>query len=161
LPSTNGRRLPAGFHHNFKGTPQSAATRWAALVLSTIDVEDDPKTILQWARSIGLSRSVLCERCRLVRIPTHDARDFARLVRAICRSGDVWQPENILDLADTRTLRKLLSRAGLSDLRNGPPSLEDFLARQDWIPGDNPGLIALREWLFGSDIRLAPARPDD
>lgn len=161
LLSTNGgESARAVFHDTSTGTGQSGATRWAALVLSTIDAEEDPKTILNWARFVGVSRSVLSERCRVVHIPTHVARDFARLVRAICRSSDVWQPEAVLDLADSRTVKRLLRPAGLAEPRSAPPSLRDFLAHQDWIPQENSGLIALREWLFGSHGRPALARPD-
>ena len=132
------------------GTPGSIAERWAHLVLRTIDAKGDPRTIANWAKSIGVSRSVLSECCRLVHVSTHDARDFARLVRAICHSGDQWQPEAVLDLADVRTLRKLLTRAGVTSRAARTPTLPEFLDAQDWIREDNPGLVALRALLFGT-----------
>ncbi len=129
-------------------TAGSIAERWATLVLSTVRAEQDPKTISTWARFVGVSRSTLCECCRLVRVPPRSARDFARLMRAIYRSGKKWQPETVLDLADARTLKKLLSRAGLIDPVALTPTLPQFLDQQQWIPSDNPGLQALRRRLL-------------
>jgi CheY-like chemotaxis protein len=130
--------------------PRSITERWAALVLETIDAERDPRTITGWAKWVGVSRSMIGECCRLVRIATHDACDFARLLRAICQSGRAWQPEAVLDLADQRTVKRLLARAGLSPQRTVTPTTGEFLACQRWIPQDNPGLHALRVSLFGT-----------
>jgi hypothetical protein len=128
-------------------TPASVAERWATLVLNAVHAEHDPKTISTWARLVGVSRSVLCEYCRLVHVPPRDARDFARLMRAVHRCGKAWQPETVLDLADARTLRKLLSRAGFLERIALTPSPQEFLDRQQWIPRDNPGLRALERLL--------------
>jgi CheY-like chemotaxis protein len=125
-------------------TPGSMAERWAWLVFKTIHADTDPKTLGSWARAIGVSRSALCECCRLVHLTPHDARDFARLTRAVYRSGQKWQPETVLDLADARTLRKLLARAGLALNLTLTPTLDEFFGSQDWIPAGNPGLCALR-----------------
>jgi hypothetical protein len=113
----------------------------------TIEVDIDPKTIGAWARAIGVSRSVLCECCRLVHVSPIGARDCARMMRAIYLSGPRWQPENVLDLLDARTLRKLLTNAGLPKAASQPPTVEELLARQRWIPDNNPALIALRALL--------------
>jgi DNA-binding response OmpR family regulator len=125
----------------------SIADRWALMVLRTIDAEVDPKTVGIWGQAIGVSRSVLSECCRLVHVAARDARDFARLIRAICRSGDRWQPETVLDLADMRTLKKLLERGGFARQVTWTPTLEEFLERQEWISGTNPGMLALRRLL--------------
>ncbi|MGH9349328.1 MAG: response regulator [Vicinamibacterales bacterium] len=136
--------------------PGSVAERWAGLILKTIYADVDPKTIGVWARSIGVSRSTLCECCRLMHVSPHDARDFARLMRAVYRSGRSWQPEALLDLADARTLKKLLARAGLSGASAKPPSTREFLDRQKWIPRSNPGLATLRAVLLGEHESDAP-----
>jgi CheY-like chemotaxis protein len=129
-------------------TVGSVADRWGRLVLGTIDADHDPKTLTIWARAVGASRSVIAECCRLVHVAAHDARDFARVLRAICRSGDRWQPEAVLDLADPRTLRKLLARSGLSGAAGCTPTIPQFLEQQHWIPKANAGLVALRSLLF-------------
>jgi|SRR5581483_7604399 len=124
--------------------PESVAERWAALVLKTLHAEHDPKTIASWSRAVGVSRSVLCECCRLVHVSPRDARDFARVLRAIHCSGEKWQPEIVFDLADARTLKKLLSQAGLLDRMERTPTRREFLERQQWIPKEHPGLRALQ-----------------
>jgi hypothetical protein len=126
------------------GTPGSVAERWASFVLDVVQAERDPKTIGTWARLLGVSRSVLCECCRLVHVSPRDARDFARVMRAIHRSGERWQPETVLDLADARTLKKLLTRAGFLSGVVLTPSPQEYLDRQQWIPRDNAGLRALQ-----------------
>ena len=127
----------------------STAERWAILVLKVLSSPTDPKTMADWAKAASVSRSVICEYCRLVHVAPHDARDFMRIVRAIDLSGPRWQPEAVMDVADARTLNKLLHRAGLSDFASRP-TLDEFFERQSWIPKDNPGLIALRALLLAS-----------
>ncbi len=129
------------------GVPGSVAERWATLVLNTVDADHDPKTMHTWARSVGVSRSALCEYCRLVQVPPRDARDFARVMRAVYLSRERWRPEMVLDLADARTLKKLLTRAGLSQRVVRTPTLREFVERQQWIPEDNSGRRALEQLL--------------
>jgi hypothetical protein len=95
-----------------------------------------------------VSRSVLCESCRILRVSPRDARDFARLLRAVCRSGEQWRPETVIDFADTRTIKRLERRAGLtrmSDLSRW--GVDEFLRCQHLIPQDNPGLLVVRHLL--------------
>jgi CheY-like chemotaxis protein len=137
-PSIPIRRMTVG----------SIAERWAHFVLGTIDAEGDPKTVPLWARALGVSRSVLSECCRLVHVLPQNARDFTRLLRAICHSGERWEPETVLDVADARTLRKVLAQAGFSRHVAHTPTIPQFLDQQRWIPQTNPGLSALRTLLF-------------
>lgn len=139
-PTVNGTGAGAT---RSNGSAQSVAERWATFVLSTLDAAHDPKTIPAWARSVGVSRSVLCECCRLVHVLPRHARDFARVMRAVHLSGEKWQPENVLDLADARALRRLLSRAGFGRVVL-TPTVEEYVERQQWIPNENPGLRALK-----------------
>jgi hypothetical protein len=148
LSSTRGVNTNVPASLPVRRAPGSIAERWALLMLQTLHAEDDPKTISRWAKSIGVSRSALCDCCRLVRVTPHDARDFARVMRAIWRSGDKWQPESMFDLADIRTLRKLLARAGLDTASALVPTTQQFFERQQWIPNDHPGLMILRTILF-------------
>jgi CheY-like chemotaxis protein len=135
--------------------PRSAVERWALYIRKAVQSESDPKTLDLWARTAGVSRSMLCESCRLVRIPPQDARDFARVLRAIWRSGNMWRPETDLDVADVRTLKKLERRAGLAGAHDSTASvLETFLERQDLIPGTNPALQAVRR-LFNIGDRFS------
>lgn len=154
----NGRAAHASrsslFPHMAPSTPislmtaGSVAERWAGFVLGAVDAENDPRTVDLWARAVGVSRTVLTECCRLVHVSAHDARDFARLFRAVCHSGEQWQPEAVLDLADARTLKRLQAKAGLSPRASSTPTIPEFLDQQHWIPTGNRGLIALRLLLF-------------
>jgi hypothetical protein len=127
---------------------RSVAERWAGYVLHVVRAAHDLKTMDAWAKSVGASRSVLCECCRLVHVTPHDARDFARLLRVVCCTRRAWQPEAVLDFADARTLAKLLTRAGLADWpHTRTPTAEEYLRQQGWIPQDNPGLLALHALL--------------
>jgi len=128
--------------------PRSAVERWALFVLKAAYAEADPKTIGLWARLVGVSSSVLRESCRIVHVCPHDARDFARVLRAIYRSGRKWRPEIDIDVADARTLRRLERRAGLSGLSNvAAPTVKEFLGCQHLIPSDNPVLLAVGRML--------------
>jgi ActR/RegA family two-component response regulator len=121
---------------------QPIAERWASLVLQVMQSDCDPKTIDLWAHAVCVSRTVLCECCRMIHVVAHDARDFARIARAIYRSDGRWEPEAILDIADARTLKKLLRRAGLAGVSTEAPTLASFVERQQWIPQDNPAIAA-------------------
>jgi CheY-like chemotaxis protein len=129
--------------------PHTASERWCKFVIALVTCEYDLKTTAAWARHAGVSRSVIREACRHVHIPPQSARDFARMLGAIRRSGPAWVPESVLDVADRRTLRKF---EVLSGFGHGPaprtPSVGDFLDRQRWIPQDNPALLVLRGLLL-------------
>ncbi len=110
--------------------------------------ENDFKTIDEWARTVGVSGGSLREMCRLLKIQPHDARDLARLFRAIHLAGPSGHFELMLDVADSRTLRALLDRVGGG---SGPtrPSLSGFLLSQTFVVHDNLGLVRLREMVVG------------
>lgn len=133
--ATTSTHVPAQY-----GSP---VERWAHFVLNTIATAQDPKTMGEWARAVGVSRSVLAEHCRLVRISPRDARDFARMLRAVCRSGQPWEPELLLNYAEARTLNKLLTRAGLPESGAPTPSVHEFLRQQRWIPANSAKLEAV------------------
>jgi ActR/RegA family two-component response regulator len=126
-------------------TPHTPLERWHTFVVRLVTAQQDLKSMDAWAKHLGVSRSVLSECCRLVNVAPHDARDFARMLRAISRCGREWKPETVLDVADSRTLKKLETRAGLKGGRGAPtPTIEQFLGTQQWIPGDNATLRLIR-----------------
>ena len=125
---------------------QTVAHRWARYVMDASQASADPRTLAAWARAAGVSRSTLIEACARLEINPRDARDLARVLRLVRRESDVWDPEASLDVADRRTLRKLLVRAGLADPPRGRrPSPQQFLARQRFVPQTNAGLAMLRQ----------------
>ena len=127
---------------------RSMAQRWAAYVLRGSDAAADPRTLADWARAAGVSRSALIESCARLDIHPRDARDLARVLRLVRRVTEAWDPEASLDVADRRTLRNLLVRAGLADPPHGSrPAPQQFLAMQRFVPQTNAGLASLRRML--------------
>jgi ActR/RegA family two-component response regulator len=130
--------------------PRSSAERWASHVLRACEADGDLRTLGAWASFVGLSYSSLCESCRLLDIQPLVARDFTRVLRAVCRARLTGCfIEELLDVSDRRTLRILLTRAGLtsSDARR-MISIEQFFASQRFVASKNAGLGVLRALLL-------------
>lgn len=124
------------------------ARRWAEYVLRGTAAEADPRTLADWGRAAGVSRSALIEACVRLGVNPRDARDLSRVLRLVRRTADPWDPEGALNVADRRTLRNLLVRAGLAAPRGGArPSPRQFLAMQRFVPQTNAGLAMLRRML--------------
>ena len=130
---------------------RSVAERWASYVLRTCDSEQDLKTIAAWARFLAVSRTTLCETCRLVDTETHMTRDFARMLRVLVKSPrDRLQIGALLDIADARTLNRLLERSGFNmsaQVKRTVISVDQFLSRQRFVPVENDGMAALHRML--------------
>lgn len=125
--------------------PGSAVERWVGFVLAVCQSEADPKTLNQWARIAGVSRTGLCECCRMVHVVPRDARDLARVLRALRISViDDSHLEANLDVRDSRTLRKLRSKAGLEGEPKTIASPLTFLDQQRFITPANEGIRRLR-----------------
>ena len=127
---------------------RAAAERWARHVLRATEAEADPRTLADWARAAGVSRTVLIDLCARLEINPRHARDLARVLRLVRRASERWDPESALDVADRRTLRNLLIRAGLADPPRGSrPAPQQFLSMQRFVPQTNAGLVMLRQLL--------------
>ncbi len=131
-------------------TSGAPARRWAGYVLAATEAPADPRTLADWSRAVGVSRSVLVESCARLGIVPRDARDLARVLRLVRRDDEPWDPETTLDVADRRTLRVLLERAGLA----GPalqrrPTAQQWLAFQTFVRPSNPGVVALTQLISG------------
>ena len=114
----------------------------------TDDAASDPRTLADWARAAGVSRTVLIDLCARLEINPRHARDLARVLRLVRRASERWDPESALDVADRRTLRNLLIRAGLADPPRGSrPAPQQFLSMQRFVPQTNAGLVMLRQLL--------------
>ena len=129
----------------------SAAGRWARYVADACASEEDFKTLGSWARFIGVSCSSLCESCRMLGIRPRDARDFARMLRALIQAAaHRCSPLVLLDVSDRRTLRNLLERTGLRNATTVPVSVDEFLEAQRLIPRHHEEVKLLRSLLFSS-----------
>jgi hypothetical protein len=108
-------------------------------VVGILDCPFDPKTIAMWGKSIGASEGALRDWCKVAHCRPKSSLDFARLLRAIVQSREYgWDPFNLLDVANERTMRNLLERGGLSDLlrTNSPVTLRGFLLEQRFVTND-------------------------
>jgi hypothetical protein len=113
-----------------------AADRWARAVAGMLDSPSDPKTVAKWAKAIGVSEGALRDWCRVAHCRPKSSLDLARLLRAIVQSREYgWDPFNLLDVANERTMRNLLQRGGLPDLltTDVPFTPQGFLSRQHFV----------------------------
>ena len=113
-----------------------AADRWAQSVIGVLDCPFDPKTVALWAQAIGVSEGTLRDRCRAARCRAKSSLDFARLLRAVVQSQQHgWDPFNLLDIVNERTMRNLMKRGGVPDLLAPDTSLtpRGFLRRQHFV----------------------------
>src|SRR5262249_41906887 len=97
--------------------------RWARAVAAALDSSIDPKTLQAWGHAVGAARGTLRMWCRAARLSAKSSLDFTRLLRAVrCARELSWDPSNLLDIVDERTLNRLLERGGLAaHPRGGPP----------------------------------------
>ncbi len=133
--------------------PTSIAERWARLVLRACQSEGDLRTLEQWADFARVSYSSLCETCRLLNIQPQNARDLARVLRALLHvQRDTWDVAPLLDVSDGRTLRGILHRAGLDSVPvRGTMTVDRFLDAQRFVDPANEGLRKLRALLTGTE----------
>jgi DNA-binding response OmpR family regulator len=140
-------RAAAGAGHPFQATSHSSAERWASVVLKACDADSDPKTLNEWARVAGLSYTSLRELCRMLDIRAHDARDLARMLRAVVKARQHHcSPKVFLDAGDERTIRLLFHRAGLEFSQPGI-AVDDWLRRQRFVSFEHQAIQRLRTML--------------
>ena len=166
-------RSVRGPHSETAATPRSgmpaghliahAADRWARAVVGILDCPFDPKTIGRWGKAIGVSEGALRDWCKVAHCRPKSSLDCARLLRAIVQSEEHgWDPFNLLDVANERTMRNLLQRGGLSDLlsTNLPVTLRGFLLKQRFVTNDI-ALKALEQSVERRTTELSSGRAAD
>jgi hypothetical protein len=119
------------------------AERWAAAVVAAVRCDRDPRTLAAWAASVAASRGALRAWCHAAGVSPRSSLDFARFLRAICRSPrTVDDPLALLDWIDPRTVTRMLSRGGVSseDLRTTTGRPHRFLDAQRFV--SDPILVA-------------------
>ena len=113
-----------------------AADRWAQSVIRVLDCPFDPRTVALWAQAIGVSEGTLRDRCRAARCSPKRSLDFARLLRAVVQSQQHgWDPFNLLDIVNERTMKNLMRRGGVADLLSptAPLTPGGFLLKQHFV----------------------------
>lgn len=138
------------------GVRRSSVDRWASFVAQACTATDDIRTLGAWARHLGVGTTTLSESCRLIGIKPQSARDLTRAVLAVMRAAKLQcAPHVLLDVADARTLRTFVQKAG-PDFKpvHEPKTLEAFLGSQSFVDRHNHGIETLRqlltEYLFQS-----------
>lgn len=118
--------------------------RCARLILAGCDSAEDPKTIAKWASETAVGYSTLTDACRFIGVRPHDARDLVRFLRVMIRThGCMGSPYTHFDVNDSRTLNRLMLRSGITH-PDVPISLDDFVARQEFVTPTHPVVGAVR-----------------
>lgn len=92
-----------------------AAARWARATVGILGAPTDPTTVAAWGRRIGVSTGALRAWCRAAGMRGKASLDFARMLRAVVHARERgWDPQNVLDVVDDRTLKKLLTQSGFT-----------------------------------------------
>lgn len=130
------------------GDGASAADRWALSVLRVSGAASDPKTLARWGNLTNCARGTLRMHCYAAGLSPRASLHFARLLRLVTLSQcQSWDPAAWLDVADLRTLRRLLLRGGLPLRGSECPTVEHYVAHQPLIPEESAALRALQRRL--------------
>jgi hypothetical protein len=110
-----------------------AARRWVRIVPVVAFLSDDVRTLDDWAAQAGVSRGTLKCWCAGAGVRAKDSLDFARVFRAVIQhAGEWWDPYNVLDIVEPRTLNRLLSRAAVPSAST-VPDVVSFLEAQQLV----------------------------
>lgn len=124
---------PTGQAHRSISEPPKRClySRWANAMRAAIDARADPRTVELWAGFANASKATLRSWCRTAGLPTQRSLLLARALRAVIRALALGgHPADFLDIADRRTLKKLLRLAGI----DGPQwDVRTVLARQQLV----------------------------
>lgn len=114
--------------------------RWAVPVVRLVDAPEDPRTLREWGRTVGMSSGAIRNWCRTAGIPARRSLLFARVLRAVVRRvSSVESPEQLLNIVDRRTLVKVLASSG-ADGCSLPKDIDTFFERQRFV--DNALAVA-------------------
>jgi hypothetical protein len=156
-PPTPAPRL--GHGRRFSG---HAVARWLKIVLVVAFSEADVATIEEWRVQAHVCRSMIKTYCGNVKMCASDSLDVARLLRAVIEhAGQPWDLYNVLNIVDPRTMKHLLSRAGLTDVdpEGLAPTLSVFLKTQKLVQSPTL-LMALQQVLNDKSLLTDGCVPD-
>jgi hypothetical protein len=109
-----------------------AAERWAECVMRVVLAESDTRTVCEWSRVAHVSPGTLRDRCRAAGCRPKASLDFARVLRAVVKC-EGRSPHQALDILHERTLRRILTTGGLTEVADDRITPEMFLTRQCFI----------------------------
>jgi DNA-binding response OmpR family regulator len=101
-------------------------------IIQATTLARDPRTFAIWGRLPGVTEDEIHRHCALLNVKGRNALTFARLLRAVLLVETAGvQFEEVLDVADPKTLRRLLARGGLSpDQTPSSVTAPEFLKTQ-------------------------------
>ena len=125
--------------------PQTNGGKGAVWILSACDSKDDLVNFPAWASLVGTSERRMRELYEQIALDPHLVKSFMRVFRGLTRAcGHVEQAVAELMVGDSRTLKRLRERAGLSHPATVRIPFEQFLQTQTFVPVDHAMLAALR-----------------
>jgi hypothetical protein len=126
------RVTEGGLEH--QGQEGHASRRWVKIVIRGIQSPRDLMTLSEWGRFVGASASTIRGWCRTARMSPRNSLHFMRTLRAVIRHEAGEGPEELLDIADTRTIARLMKLCGSSRSDELPESVDAFLRSQQFLP---------------------------
>jgi hypothetical protein len=132
-----------------------AAHRWACAVVAATGSERDPKSLRLWGHVVGAATGTLRTWCRAAGVSPRASLYFCRMLRAVVLSrSEGWEPQNLLDIVDERTLKAFLLRCGADSQQ---PTIEGFLVTQPLIT-DPKNVNAVRVVLLQTGVLIGDSR---
>jgi len=165
---TASRERPS--YERVTSAPRSVVERWVGYVIkvcdaTAVDTGGDFRTLEEWARRVGVSYSTLCETSCLLGIRPLDARDFARVLKALRAAiAHRCAPDVLLNVSGRRVVRTLSLKAGVDlEIKATNMSLQEFLVNQRFIHEGSEALRLVRvltsDWsCTGRGARGRPVR---
>src|SRR5689334_14017448 len=98
-----------------------AASRWVSLLLPVIVAVDDPHGLEDWATLCGRRPRTIRQTCEVVGVGAHESLTLSRVLRAVrLASLHRLRPCDVLEVEDSRTLRRVGSLCGIDLQKEGP-----------------------------------------
>ena len=124
------KRFIGGEHADAGTWAAHAGARWAKAVVGIVNAPEDPRTISEWGQAIGAGEGTLRNWCHTAKLSPKRSLSLARLLRALYLSRSrQWQPEQLLNVVDRRTLNRMLEQGGLDGTTS--PTIDGFLRATD------------------------------
>jgi len=111
------------------GIRAHASLRWSRIVAAPMTSPEDVRTLEAWAWTVGVSRGALRAWCHAAGELPRCSLDLARALRGVALGRRLgWDPWNLFDIVDPRTMHAFLGRCGMS--ADAPPvSAIEFCAQ--------------------------------
>jgi len=110
-------------------------------MLTVVNGSGDVPTVRAWSRLVGRSETSMYAVFRLAGVPPKACLDLARLMRAALAATD-RKGYSLFDVADPRTVQRLLQRSGLPRGLFTAMSLADLLNQQTLLTDERNSALS-------------------